>query len=861
MIPVPLNELTEHICTAPPPVPTLPKPTISPAAASSLLPQHLQDRLPSPITPRPSNDARLGTPPPALQRLAPPTDHLKINTASQSSYQSRSSPLARNDAERTSSPFSRSRLSPSPAPSSSSVGTSPLRTRANPPGDVRGRRPSNAGSTSSFPGPSSPSTARPSFSREAGPTYPIGLPPREQLPPPPPRDPYTRSTPSPQIPEPDTKTGGEAGMAGVGRRGFAAAARAAMFVAPADRPMGPQPRRDRDNLAPFLNTDLPRRTNETPPLSAGSGNSSHSPGVSPYPQSPVGQQGPPSPERYNAKAQPTHKVTPSFDRGLPASPASLRQMPFNDKIRNQLPGVVIPSTIIPDNNKSADTPSTARQPPIFASRPSRESDSTFSLYSQGAASRSLSNSSSASRSALPPRRPLSPTSDSGSDYGGLAYADSTDYEDDEPAEAPKGKANPPPPLPLTSSILRSASTASTNHVRFPSSSVRPPPHKRNGSMSSISSVDSTGGESRKSNSAAIAQALGLSQAAPGAYGRLGGPGAAMGGRGGRSGTGSLSSSSGRSAHSRGGPGTSGGSMGAMEREVKTLLEDKNAAAVAVEDRRAGLSKSKSTGKQRTFAVGEGEAAAVRLPLSAKNPSISSMTKDERAEKVLEAGEKAKPARTKSAVEGNDKKKERIRKPKVCLKCDKKVEDGRWVAVDKAGVLCERCWKQMYLPKCRRCNLPIEKAAVSSSDGQLKGKYHPECFNCFTCHKPFPDKSFYVYDGKPLCAYHYHEANDSLCSAALCGQPIEGPCAISHTGDRYHPDHMLCEHPGTPKCKTKLAEYWEVDGRMLCERHAHASKVGSDDEEGEEEWVQSSKKMKRVTKYIDLAGGLPSGGLR
>ena len=41
-------------------------------------------------------------------------------------------------------------------------------------------------------------------------------------------------------------------------------------------------------------------------------------------------------------------------------------------------------------------------------------------------------------------------------------------------------------------------------------------------------------------------------------------------------------------------------------------------------------------------------------------------------------------------------------------------------------------------------------------------------------KPFPDKTFYVYDGKPLCAYHYHEANDSLCAAARCGQPIEGP---------------------------------------------------------------------------------------
>src|SRR6266498_3996271 len=36
-------------------------------------------------------------------------------------------------------------------------------------------------------------------------------------------------------------------------------------------------------------------------------------------------------------------------------------------------------------------------------------------------------------------------------------------------------------------------------------------------------------------------------------------------------------------------------------------------------------------------------------------------------------------------------------------------------------------------QCRRCNFPIEKQAVSSSDGQLKGKYHKDCFNCHTCH--------------------------------------------------------------------------------------------------------------------------------
>lgn len=46
----------------------------------------------------------------------------------------------------------------------------------------------------------------------------------------------------------------------------------------------------------------------------------------------------------------------------------------------------------------------------------------------------------------------------------------------------------------------------------------------------------------------------------------------------------------------------------------------------------------------------------------------------------------------------------------------------------------------------------------------------------------------------------------------------------------------------------------MDGRMLCERHAKAS---DDDDGSSDEWVQSTKAMKRVTRFIDLTGG---GGL-
>ncbi|KAH9952104.1 hypothetical protein B0H21DRAFT_13958 [Amylocystis lapponica] len=188
------------------------------------------------------------------------------------------------------------------------------------------------------------------------------------------------------------------------------------------------------------------------------------------------------------------------------------------------------------------------------------------------------------------------------------------------------------------------------------------------------------------------------------------------------------------------------------------------------------------------------------------------------------------------------------KVRVCVRCEKTVEDGRWIQMDGGSVLCDRCWKNMYLPKCRRCNLTIEKQAVSSSDGQLKGKYHRACFNCHTCHKPFPDKSFYVFDGKPFCAYHYHEANNSLCAAVSCGEPIEGPCAVSHSGHRYHPEHMVCEYS---RCTERLAEYYEVDGRMLCERHAQIVMNKGTDEE-DEDIVADARAMKRTTRFIDLS---------
>jgi hypothetical protein len=117
----------------------------------------------------------------------------------------------------------------------------------------------------------------------------------------------------------------------------------------------------------------------------------------------------------------------------------------------------------------------------------------------------------------------------------------------------------------------------------------------------------------------------------------------------------------------------------------------------------------------------------------------------------------------------------------------------------------------------------------------------------------------VFDGKPFCDYHYHEVNNSLCAAPDCGRPIEGPCAVSHAGDRYHAEHLTCDYEDGEdgeRCDERLVDYWEVEGRMLCERHMRwvaeqdmmgvgLDRIGASSD--------SSRAMKRKTRFIDLAG--------
>jgi hypothetical protein len=57
-----------------------------------------------------------------------------------------------------------------------------------------------------------------------------------------------------------------------------------------------------------------------------------------------------------------------------------------------------------------------------------------------------------------------------------------------------------------------------------------------------------------------------------------------------------------------------------------------------------------------------------------------------------------PARSLTTPSSASLEESKRKKKKECIRCQKVIDDGRWIRTDTGGVLCEKCWKNMYLPK-------------------------------------------------------------------------------------------------------------------------------------------------------------------
>ena len=227
--PVPISELTDHVCPSAPRTPPPLKHRQTPLGRPTQIPTAGPARVPTPSN---ATNSRTSTPPAVLRAQRPPLKPLHVQPPARSSSRA-AAPLVSPRSyvsPQTSEPSSLRQLSPSLSSNRShSTSPRPLITRSN--------TPSNPNPSASF------HHVLPSFASNVRSQNIIHRP-DHSMPQPPKVPPYY---PEQNI---DTSCGGEAGMAGVGRRGFAAVARAAMFSANYQR---------RAELPKFLDIDAASR--------------------------------------------------------------------------------------------------------------------------------------------------------------------------------------------------------------------------------------------------------------------------------------------------------------------------------------------------------------------------------------------------------------------------------------------------------------------------------------------------------------------------------------------------------------------------------------------------------------------------
>jgi hypothetical protein len=81
--------------------------------------------------------------------------------------------------------------------------------------------------------------------------------------------------------------------------------------------------------------------------------------------------------------------------------------------------------------------------------------------------------------------------------------------------------------------------------------------------------------------------------------------------------------------------------------------------------------------------------------------------------------------------------------------------------------------------------------------------------------------------------------------------------VSHAGERYHPEHLTCDYADKrngKRCHERLVDYWEIDGRMLCDRHMRIVEQDLMNIDFDGSRINTDPKaMKRKTQFIDIAG--------
>ncbi|XP_069835828.1 actin-binding LIM protein 1 isoform X6 [Dendropsophus ebraccatus] len=153
---------------------------------------------------------------------------------------------------------------------------------------------------------------------------------------------------------------------------------------------------------------------------------------------------------------------------------------------------------------------------------------------------------------------------------------------------------------------------------------------------------------------------------------------------------------------------------------------------------------------------------------------------------------------------------------ICKVCGCDLAQGGFF-IKNGEYLCTIDYQRMYGTQCSGCGEFVEGEVVTA----LGKTYHPACFACTVCKRPFPPGDRVTFNGRDcLCqecaAQPMSPGSKELCapsSCSGCGRDIKNGQALLALDKQWHLGCFKCKSCG----KVLTGEYISKDGSPYCEK--------------------------------------------
>ncbi|NP_001152835.1 actin-binding LIM protein 1 [Gallus gallus] len=152
---------------------------------------------------------------------------------------------------------------------------------------------------------------------------------------------------------------------------------------------------------------------------------------------------------------------------------------------------------------------------------------------------------------------------------------------------------------------------------------------------------------------------------------------------------------------------------------------------------------------------------------------------------------------------------------TCKVCGCDLAQGGFF-IKNGEYLCTLDYQRMYGTRCNGCGEFVEGEVVTA----LGKTYHPNCFACTVCKRPFPPGDRVTFNGRDclcqLCAQPMSSSPKELSASsncAGCGRDIKNGQALLALDKQWHLGCFKCKACG----KVLTGEYISKDGAPYCEK--------------------------------------------